>query len=65
MTRLGGAPFTERVPTYDELNWPSLVALKACGNSATLGEHLAKVIELYRIPEEVSEVRTATLGGRS
>jgi len=56
VSRSGDVPFTERVPTYDELNWPSLVALKACGNSAALDEHLAKVIELYRVPESVSEV---------
>lgn len=49
-------PLSERLPTYDELNWPSLVALKACGSSATIEEHLAKLVELNNVPGEVASV---------
>lgn len=56
MRRRGEEAFQERVPTYDELNWPSLVALKACGSSASLEEHLAKLIELFDIPDEIAEI---------
>jgi restriction system protein len=47
-------PFTGRVPTYDELNWPALQALRELGGSAGIGEHLSKVIELYQVPESVA-----------
>jgi hypothetical protein len=43
----GEAP---RVPTYDELMWPALKALKAMGGSASNEELLAKIIELEKIP---------------
>lgn len=46
--------FVGRVPTYDELNWPALLALKELGGSASIGEHLSKVIELYSVPETVA-----------
>src|SRR4051812_24914921 len=42
------------VPTFDELLWPTLKALKAMGGSASNEELLAKVIELERIPEPVA-----------
>lgn len=50
------AAFVERVPTYDELNWPSLVALKESGGSATIEEHVSKVIDLFDVPENVASV---------
>jgi restriction system protein len=43
-------------PTYDELMWPTLRALKAIGGSATNEELLNKVIELEQIPTEVQAV---------
>ena len=46
----GEAP---RVPTYDELMWPALKALKAMGGSASNEELLAKIIELEKIPENI------------
>ncbi len=50
------APFTERVPTYDELNWPALEALRRLGGSASIAEHLSQVIEDNLVPEEVSQI---------
>jgi len=47
-------PFTERVPTYDELNWPALEAMRALGGSSGIAEHLTKLVELYDIPENVA-----------
>lgn len=47
-------PFSGRVPTYDELNWPALQALRELGGSAGISEHLSKVIELYQVPESVA-----------
>lgn len=46
----GEAP---RVPTYDELMWPALKALKAMGGSTSNEELLAKIIELEKIPESI------------
>ncbi|MEQ8410277.1 MAG: restriction endonuclease [Erythrobacter sp.] len=48
------APFTERVPTYDELNWPALAALRNLGGSASIAEHLTQVIEEQDVPEGVA-----------
>jgi restriction system protein len=42
-----------RVPTYDELMWPALKALKAMGGSASNEELLAKIIEQENIPENI------------
>jgi restriction system protein len=42
-----------RVPTYDQLNVPSLEALRALGGSATIVEHLEKLIELNHFSDEV------------
>lgn len=42
------------VPTFDELMWPALKALKAMGGSASNDELLAKVIELENISSEVA-----------
>ncbi|HMD76049.1 MAG TPA: restriction endonuclease [Terracidiphilus sp.] len=45
-----------KVPTYDELMWPALVAMKALGGSATHEELLEKAIELGNIPESVQNI---------
>jgi restriction system protein len=42
------------VPTFDDLLWPTLQALKAMGGSASNDELLAKVIELEHIAEPVA-----------
>jgi restriction system protein len=42
-----------RVPTYDQLNYPSLEALRALGGSATIAEHLDKLIQLQGFDEDV------------
>ena len=44
------------VPAFDALMWPTLVALKATGGSASNEELLAKVIELNAIPDEVASI---------
>jgi restriction system protein len=49
----------DRVPTFDELLWPALKALKALGGSGSNEELLNKVIELERIPEHIqSQIHT-------
>lgn len=45
-----------KVPTFDGLMWPALVAMKELGGSATHEELLEKVIELERIPESIQNV---------
>lgn len=42
-----------RVPTFDDLLWPTLAALKAIGGSATNAELLEEVIKSENYPEEV------------
>ena len=44
------------VPTFDELMWPALKALKAMGGSGTNEELLSKIIELERVPLEIQAV---------
>ena len=56
MTKGGGKPFQDRVPTYDELNWPALQALRKLGGSASIAEHLTQVIEDQSVPEIVSSI---------
>ena len=56
MARKDKRPFTERVPTFAELNWPSLVAFRELGGSATLDEHLDKVIEGQNVPDAVASI---------
>jgi restriction system protein len=46
----------EKVPTYDELLWPTMRALKALGGSGSNEELLNKVIELERIPESIQSI---------
>ncbi len=48
---------TASVPSFDELMWPTLSALKAMGGSGTNEELLAKVIELENIPPNVQGVQ--------
>jgi restriction system protein len=43
-------------PTFDELMWPALQALKAVGGSAANEELLNKIIELEQIPPEVQVI---------
>jgi restriction system protein len=54
-TDFGVYPMTS-VPTYDELMWPTLRALKAMGGSATNEELLNKVIEIEQIPPDVQAI---------
>ena len=42
-----------KVPTFDELMWPLLQALKVMGGSGTNEELLAKIVEQERYPLEV------------
>ena len=46
-------PNTVSVPSFDELIWSAIRALKAMGGSGTNEELLAKVVELENIPPEV------------
>jgi restriction system protein len=41
------------VPTFDQLNYPSLVALRELGGSGTIAEHLDKLIETHVFSSEV------------
>ena len=50
------AAFKERVPTYDELNWPALMALRNLGGSASIAEHLSQVIEEQEVPEQIADI---------
>jgi restriction system protein len=45
------------VPSFDELMWPTLRALKAMGGSATNEELLNKIIELENVPPEVQAIQ--------
>lgn len=42
------------VPSFDQLMWPCLKALKLMGGSASNDELLAKIIEIEGLPEDVS-----------
>ena len=44
------------VPSFDELMWPTLQALKAMGGSASNEELLQKIIELGGYPTEVQNL---------
>src|SRR6266851_7917558 len=54
---LSHAAGTASVPSFDELMWPALDALKAMGGSGTNEELLAKVIEVANIPPDVQAVQ--------
>jgi restriction system protein len=49
-------PSESKVPTFDRLMWPALVAMKKLGGSATHEELLEQVIKLEHIPEMVQNV---------
>ncbi len=49
-------PSDSKVPTFDALMWPALVATKELGGSATHEELLEKLIELERIPDAIQNV---------
>jgi restriction system protein len=42
------------VPTFDELMWPALKALRLMGGSASNDELLAKIIEIEKVPGDVA-----------
>lgn len=44
------------VPTFDELMWPALLALKATGGSASNEELLNKIIDIERIPDAIASI---------
>jgi restriction system protein len=54
---LSHPPETASVPSFDDLMWPTLEALKAMGGSGTNEELLAKVIEVANIPPDVQAVQ--------
>ena len=45
-----------KVPTFDEMMWPTLLALKRMGGSASNQELLTCVMKLMAIPEEVQNL---------
>jgi restriction system protein len=45
-----------RIPTFDEMMWPTLLALKQMGGSASNQELLTCVMKLMAIPEEVQNL---------
>jgi restriction system protein len=45
-----------KVPTFDEMMWPTLQALKETGGSASNQELLTRVAQLMAIPEEVQNL---------
>jgi restriction system protein len=49
-------PTELKAPTFDELMWPALNAMKALGGSATHEELLDKVIELEHIPGPIQNL---------
>lgn len=49
-------PVEVKAPTFDELMWPALVAVKELGGSATNEELLEKVIEVAHIPEAIQDL---------
>lgn len=51
-----------RVPTFDELIWPSLLAIRANGGSATITEHLDSLIEQQNVSEDIAAVPHGNTG---
>src|SRR3984885_11899580 len=45
-----------KVPTFDEMMWPTLQALEETGGSASNQELLTRVAQLMAIPEEVQNL---------
>ena len=54
---------SREVPSFEELMWPTLEALKSTGGSASNQELLTKVVQLMNLPEEIQNVpyRNGTL----
>jgi restriction system protein len=48
--------FKDKIPKYDELLWPTLVAIKAMDGSGSNEDIYDKIIELYEIPEELQSI---------
>ncbi len=48
-------PFIDRVPTYDELNWPALKSIENLGGSASISEHLTSLIDMFDVNDSVAE----------
>lgn len=44
------------VPSYEQLIWPTILALKALGGSASIEELLDKIIEVKNYSEQIQEV---------
>ncbi len=44
------------MPTYDKMMWPTILALKEMGGSATNQELLEKVMEIMKIPEHIQSL---------
>lgn len=51
-----GQPFRDRVPTFDELNWPALLAFRRLGGSASIAEHLSEVIGAQQVTDAVAAI---------
>jgi restriction system protein len=54
---------SREVPSFKELMWPTLEALKSTGGSASNQELLTRVVQLMNLPEEIQNVpyRNGTL----
>jgi len=46
----------DAVPAYDTLLWPTLVALRATGGSASNDELLVKVTEIAEVPDDIASI---------
>lgn len=46
----------DKAPTFEELIWPTIKALRSMGGSANIGELVDKIIELESYPEEVQKI---------
>jgi restriction system protein len=46
----------DSVPSYDSLLWPTLLALRETGGSASNDELLAKVTEIASVPDEIASI---------
>jgi restriction system protein len=46
----------DKIPSYDKLMWPTLLALKAAAGSSSNPELLAKVIQIMNLPEDIQSL---------
>ena len=53
-------PDKSNFPTFDELMWPTLVALKALGGSGSNEEIVDKIIEIEKVPSDKQEVMSTS-----